>query len=89
MITIGKVIHGFVLFVNDTYTSLVSSNCYGFDVFYRFSLLFQVGVDEFSSFDSSLRMELSWDDMLACPIFGVRRFTLPGYETLKRMFSIT
>ncbi len=66
MITIRKVIHGFVLFVDDTYTSFVGTDGYGFNIFHRFPLLFQISVDEFRGFDSSLRVEFSWTSMLAC-----------------------
>ena len=66
MIPICKVIHRFVLFVNDAYTSFMRTNCYGLDIFYRFPLLFQIRVDEFGGFDGSLRVELSWCETSAC-----------------------
>lgn len=65
MISVREVIHWLVLFVDDAYTSFVRTDCYGFDIFNGFTLLFEVGMDEFGSFDSSLGVKFSCTYMSA------------------------
>ena len=59
MVSVGEVVHGFVLFVDDPDAGFVGAADYGFDVRGRFAYRFEVGVDEFGGFDGGLRVEFS------------------------------
>lgn len=88
MVTVGEVVHRFVLFVDDADAGFVSANDDGFDVFGCLAFLLESDVDLFGGFDGGLRVKFSWccNEHRVYP--GERRY-LQGYDTLKRMFSMT
>lgn len=45
MITIREIVHGLMLFVDNANAGFVGANGYGFDVFGRLALFFEVGMD--------------------------------------------
>jgi len=57
MVAVGKVVHGFVLFVNDANARFVGADGDGFDVFGGFASLFEVCVNVLCGFDGGLGME--------------------------------
>ena len=65
MITVCKVVHRFVLLVDDADAGFVRADGDRLDIFGGFALLLELGVDEFGSFDSGLRMEFGWGSMSA------------------------
>ena len=89
VIAVGKVVHGLMLFVDDTDAGLMGAAGDGFDVFCRLALLCELGVDSFGSFDGGLGVEFGWKRYYQHWWERKCRKTVPGYETLKRMFSIT
>ena len=60
VISVGEVVHGFVLFVDDADAGFVGAAGDGFDVFCGFALSCQLGVDLFSGFDGGLGVEFGW-----------------------------
>lgn len=67
VVSVGEVVHGFVLFVNDADASFVGAAGDGLDVFRGLSLFRELGVDLFGSFDGGLGVEFGWvRKRLAC-----------------------
>lgn len=64
VISVGEVVHGFMLFINDTDAGFMGATGNRFDVFCRFSLLRELGIDYFGSFDGRLGVEFSWLERL-------------------------
>jgi hypothetical protein len=64
MVTVSKVVHGLELLVNDANACLVCAVGNFFDVLDRLSELGQLFVNNLSSLDSCLRVELSWNNQL-------------------------
>jgi len=60
VVTVGKVVHGLELLVNDADASLVGSASDGLDVSGRLALRLEEVVDLLRSLDSGLRVELSY-----------------------------
>ncbi len=60
MVTVGEVVHGFVLFVDDANTRFVGANGDGFDVFGGFAAFLKVGVDVFGGLNGGLGVEFGW-----------------------------
>ena len=60
MIPIGKIVHRFVLFVNDADASFVGADDDRFDVFCCLPALSEGGINLLGCFDGSLRMEFSY-----------------------------
>ncbi len=89
VVSVGEIVHGFVLFVDDADASFVGTAGDGFDVFCGFALFCELGVDFFGGFDGGLGVELGWERPLALVEVEGVEVDIPGYETLKRMFSIT
>ena len=58
VVSVGKVVHGFVLFVDDADTSFVGAAGDGFDVFCGLALLGELRVDFFRGFDGGLGVKL-------------------------------
>ncbi len=54
MISIGEIVHGLELFVDNTDTGFVCANGDIFDVFCGFALLFQLGMNVLGGFDCGL-----------------------------------
>ena len=54
VVAIGKVVHGLMLFIDDTDAGFVGADGDGFDVFGGFAAFFEVSVDMFCGFDGSL-----------------------------------
>jgi hypothetical protein len=61
VVTVGKVVHGLELLVDDADASLVSSACDGLDVSSRLALRLEKVVNLLGSLNSGLRVELSCD----------------------------
>lgn len=59
VVTVGKVVHGFELFVDDTDASLVGSDGYLLDVFGRFAHLGECAVDGLRGLNGGLGVEFS------------------------------
>ena len=57
VIAVGEVVHGFVLFVDDADAGFVGAAGDGFDVFCRFVLRGELGVDLLGGFDGGLGVE--------------------------------
>ena len=54
VVAVGEVVHGFVLFVNDSDAGFVGSDDDGFDIFGCLALRFECSIDFFGGFDRSL-----------------------------------
>ena len=63
MVTVGKVVHGFVLFVDDADAGFVGANCDGFNVLGGFAAFLEVRIDVFCGFDGGLGVELGWSNV--------------------------
>ncbi len=60
VISIGEVVHGLELLVDDADTGFMCSDSDIFDVFCGFALLFQLRMNVLGSFDGGLRMEFGF-----------------------------
>ena len=62
VVAVGEVVHGFVLLVDDADAGFVRAAGDGFDVFGRFALFGELGVDLFGCFDGGLGVEFGWEE---------------------------
>lgn len=60
VVSVGEVVHRFVLFVDDADAGFVGAAGDGFDVFGGFASLCELGVDPFRCFDGGLGVEFGW-----------------------------
>lgn len=60
MVSVGKVVHGLELLVDDTDASFVCATGDFLNVLGRFAHIFQLMVNVFRGLDGSLRVELGW-----------------------------
>ena len=58
VVSVGKIVHGFVLFVDDADAGFVGATGDGFDVFCGLALFCEPGADLFGGFDGGLGVEL-------------------------------
>ena len=65
VVSVGEVVHGLVLFIDDADASFVGPTSDGFDVFRRFASLRELDVDPFSGFDGGLGVKLGCIESLA------------------------
>ena len=61
MVSIGEIIHGFVLFVDDSDAGFVGADGNGLDVRGGFAARRERGVDLFGGFDGGLGVEFGWE----------------------------
>ena len=60
VVSVGEVVHGFVLFVDDADASFMGTAGDGFDVFCGLALFCELDVDLFGGFDGGLGVEFGW-----------------------------
>ena len=60
VVSVGEVVHGFVLFVDDADAGFVGAAGDGFDVFSGLASFCELCVDLFGGFDGSLGVEFGW-----------------------------
>lgn len=60
VVSVGEIVHGFVLFVDDADASFMGAAGDGFDVFRGLALFCKLGVDLFGGFDGGLGVEFGW-----------------------------
>jgi len=91
MVTVGKVLHGLELLVDDADAGLMGAVNNALDVLGRLAHLPELHIDALSRLNSSLRVELRCKTSSQPKIFNapVERKDLPGHETLNSTFSIT
>lgn len=88
VVAVGKVVHGLELFVDDADAGLVRAAGHSLDVGSGLALGLETGVDVLCGFNGGLGVELGCGIVSRIEIVGLK-INLPGYETLKRTFSIT
>lgn len=87
VVTVGKVVHGLKLLVNNADASLVGAVGDLLDVFGGLAKLSELLVDGLRTFNGGLGVELGY--MSLALHNTVVQEDVPGYETLKRTFSMT
>jgi hypothetical protein len=65
VITVGEVVHGLELLVNDPYAGLMSPVCYAVNILGSLSHCLELLVEALSGFDGGLGVEFSWSMWLA------------------------
>jgi hypothetical protein len=78
VITVGKVVHGFELLVDNADTSLVSAVGDLLDVFGGLAKLSELLVDDLRTFNGSLRVEFSLDTLVFAQYSEKGRQGVPG-----------